>query len=97
MALFERRRRPALPDDVRAAVPLDGGEQVLAWARDETSGAHVVATTHHLALVDSGGGLVWNPGRLPNQTYSVTIITVKNRSPGTPPRSARESASGISG
>ena len=60
MALFERRRRPALPDDVRAAVPLDGGEQVLAWARDETSGAHVVATTHHLALVDPDGALVWN-------------------------------------
>ena len=60
MALFERRRRPALPDDVRAAVPLDGGEQVLAWARDETSGAHVLATTHHLALVDPDGALVWN-------------------------------------
>jgi hypothetical protein len=60
MALFERRRRPALPDDVRAAIPLDGGEQVLAWARDETSGGHVVATTHHLALVDAEGVLVWN-------------------------------------
>lgn len=60
MALFERRRRPALPADVRAAVPLDGGEQVLAWSRDESSGAHVVATTHHLALVDAGGGLLWN-------------------------------------
>lgn len=59
MALFERRRRPALPADVRAAVPLDGGEQVLAWARDDTSGAHVVATTYHLALVDADGGLVW--------------------------------------
>jgi hypothetical protein len=59
MALFERRRRPALPTDVRAAVPLDSGEQVLAWSRDESSGAHVVATTHHLALVDAGGGLLW--------------------------------------
>jgi hypothetical protein len=59
MALFERRRRPALPAGIRAAVPLDGGEQVLAWARDETSGAHVVATTYHLALVDADGALVW--------------------------------------
>ncbi|GAA2745402.1 hypothetical protein GCM10009868_26740 [Terrabacter aerolatus] len=59
MALFEGRRRPALPPDVRAAVPLDAGEQVLAWSRDDRSGAHVVATTHHLALVDADGGLVW--------------------------------------
>ncbi len=60
MALFERRRRPPLPADVRAAVPLESGERLLAWARDEVSGAHVVATTHHLALVDAGGGLVWS-------------------------------------
>src|SRR6476659_7058109 len=60
MALFERRRRPALPAEVRAAVPLESGERLLAWARDEVSGAHVVATTHHLALVDAGGGLVWS-------------------------------------
>ncbi len=60
MALFERRRRPSLPADVRAAVPLDGGEQVLAWSRDESSGAHVVATTHHLALVDAEAGLLWS-------------------------------------
>ena len=33
---------------------------MLAWARDETSGAHVVVTTHHLALVDADGALVWN-------------------------------------
>jgi hypothetical protein len=59
MALFERRRRPALPADVRSAVPLDSGEQLLAWARDETSGAHVVATTFHLVLVDTGGSLAW--------------------------------------
>jgi len=59
MALFERRRRPALPADVRAVVALDAGEQVLAWARDETTGAHVVATTYHLALVDAEGRLIW--------------------------------------
>lgn len=57
MALFERRRRPALPSEVRGALPLDSGEQVLAWARDESSQAHVVATTHHLALVGADGAL----------------------------------------
>lgn len=59
MALFERRRRPALPADVRAAVPLASGEQVLAWARDADSGAHVVGTNHHLVLVGADAGLVW--------------------------------------
>ncbi len=61
MALFERRRRPPLPDATsERPCPLEAGERVLAWARDERSGAHVVATTHHLALVDAGGALVWN-------------------------------------
>lgn len=59
MGLFDRRRRPALPPEVRSAVPLDSGEQVLAWALDESSGAHVVATTHHLALVGPDGALGW--------------------------------------
>lgn len=59
MSLFDRRRRPVLPAEVRSAVPLDGGEQVLAWARDETSQAHVVATTWHLVLVGADGALAW--------------------------------------
>ena len=59
MPLFGRRRRPALPTDVRAAVPLDSGESVLAWARDDLTGGHVVATTHHLASVGADGTLVW--------------------------------------
>src|SRR5829696_134964 len=59
MALFDRRRRPALPAGVRTAVPLDRGEQVLAWARDEISGDHVIATTHHLALVGADDALAW--------------------------------------
>ena len=59
MPLFERRRRPALPADVRGAVPLDGAESVLAWARDDLTGGHVVATTHHLAFVDADGTLSW--------------------------------------
>jgi hypothetical protein len=59
MPLFERRRRPALPAEVRAAVPLDGSESVLAWARDGLTDGHVVATTHHLAFVTADGTLAW--------------------------------------
>ncbi|MGO4597785.1 hypothetical protein [Terrabacter sp. 2RAF25] len=59
MPLFERRRRPPLPADVRSAVPLDGAESVLAWARDDLTDGHVVATTHHLAFVGADGVLSW--------------------------------------
>lgn len=59
MPLFERRRRPSLPVGTRAAVPLDGSEQVLAWARDEQTGRHVVATTYHLVLVGPDDAVVW--------------------------------------
>ncbi|MFC7594094.1 hypothetical protein ACFQU3_02125 [Terrabacter sp. GCM10028922] len=59
MPLFEKRRRPALPGAVRATVPLHGAEQVLAWGRDEQTGGHVVATTHHLVFVGADETLVW--------------------------------------
>jgi hypothetical protein len=59
MPLFEKRRRPALPVGTRDAVPLQGAEQVLAWGRDEQTGGHVVATTHHLVLVGADDTLVW--------------------------------------
>ncbi len=60
MGLFDRRRLDGLDDAVRSVVPLGPGERVLAWGRDGDSGAHVVATTHHLAHVDGSGQLVWS-------------------------------------
>lgn len=48
---LRRNRRPALADEVRAALPLGRGERVLAWAVDEASGATVVATNHRLYAV----------------------------------------------
>lgn len=60
MGLFDRRRRPPLPAAVRAAVPLSSGERVLAWARDDRTAAHLLATTHHVALVDAAGELLWH-------------------------------------
>ena len=60
MGLFTSRRRTALPEAVRSAVPLGSGERLLAWARDDRTGSHVVATTHHLALVGDDGVLAWS-------------------------------------
>jgi hypothetical protein len=87
MALFERRRRPALPADVRAAVPLGGGAKVLAWARDEQSGGHVVATTHPLAFVGTDG-LVWSrpwheaeSGTWHGETSTLTVTWVDRGQP----------------
>ena len=59
MGLLGNRRRAPLPDTARSAVPLGPGERVLAWARDDRTGSHVVATTHHLALVGDDGVLAW--------------------------------------
>jgi hypothetical protein len=88
MALFERRRRPALPAAVRTAVPLDRSEQVLAWARDEQSGGHVVATTHHLAFVGPDDTLVWRrpwheaeSGTWNGETSTLTVTWVDRGAP----------------
>jgi hypothetical protein len=88
MALFEKRRRPPLPDDVRAAVPLDGTERVLAWAHDESSDGHIVATTHHLAFVRSDGRLLWQrpwhdaeSGTWQGDSSLLTVIWVDHRNP----------------
>ena len=88
MSLFDKRRRPALPEQVRAAVPLDGSERVLAWAQDESSGGHVVATTHHLAFVRSDGQLLWQrpwheaeSGTWQGDSSLLTVIWVDHRNP----------------
>jgi hypothetical protein len=88
MAWFDKRRRPALPDDVRAAVPLDGSERVLAWAQDESSGGHIVATTHHLAFVRSNNELLWQrawheaeSGTWRGESSMLTVIWVDHRNP----------------
>ena len=68
MGLFDRRRRADLPTEVRHAVPLRSGDRVIAWAKDEQSGGHVVASTHQLAFVgpdahSSGSGRGTRPSR----------------------------------
>ncbi|HEY3534499.1 MAG TPA: hypothetical protein VGK60_02950 [Pedococcus sp.] len=52
---FSLRRRDPLPAEVRSALDLGDRERVLSWARDDTSGAWVVATNHHLCAVEQDG------------------------------------------
>lgn len=59
MGFLGMRRRPALPQEIRAAVPLGTGDRIIAWARDDASGGHIVASTHHLSTVTADGDLVW--------------------------------------
>ena len=49
---FSLRRHDRLPAGVRSALELGDRERVLSWARDDSSGAWVVATNHHLRAVE---------------------------------------------
>jgi hypothetical protein len=56
MGLFTRRAPQAeLPPAIAAALELAKGERVLAFAVDDNTGAHVVATTYALVVVTSAG------------------------------------------
>ena len=47
-------RRPAVPADVAAAIPLEEHERLLAWAVEDGSGVTVVAGRHRLYAVTPG-------------------------------------------
>lgn len=62
MSLFRRPggARAELPDEVARAVAWGPGDRMLAWARDATTGAYVVASLHSLhhvpaSVVGAGG------------------------------------------
>ena len=56
MGLFTHRAPQAeLPPAIAAALELAKGERVLAFAVDDNTGAHVVATTYALVVVTSTG------------------------------------------
>lgn len=59
MGWLDRLRKPALEASAHSALGLAAGERVLAFAHDEATGALVVASTHHLALLAPTGELVW--------------------------------------
>ncbi|HET7397604.1 MAG TPA: hypothetical protein VFJ94_03685 [Intrasporangium sp.] len=88
MGLFGRARGPTAADLVRGQVPLAAGERLLAMATDETSGGHVVATTHHLALVDAAGILAWRhpwheveSATWQRDSFLLTVLWVGHRRP----------------
>ncbi|MFQ6173179.1 hypothetical protein ACK8HX_16360 [Oryzobacter sp. R7] len=47
-------RRPPVPEDVAAAIAPEGGEKLLAWAGEESTGGTVVAGRHRLHAVAPG-------------------------------------------
>ncbi|BDZ58439.1 hypothetical protein FB554_1673 [Barrientosiimonas humi] len=49
------RRKDTLPKDVRDALGLGRREQAIAWARDDTTEAYVVATTFRIVAVRGDG------------------------------------------
>ena len=88
MGLFERRRRADLPDEVRRAVPLRSGDRLIAWAKDEQTGGHVVASTQQLAFVGPDASLVWQrpwheaeSGTWQSDSSLLTVIWVDHRRP----------------
>lgn len=81
-------RRPELSPVTRAAVPLAPGERVLAWARDESTGGHAVATTFHLAFVGADEQLAWQrpwheaeSGTWQADSSLLTVVWVDHRRP----------------
>ena len=88
MRLFDRRRRPDLDVGVRQAVPLGDNERILAWAKDDDTGGHVVACTHHLAFVAADGLLEWSrpwheaeSGTWQGDSSLLTVVWVDRREP----------------
>lgn len=82
LAKGSRRRGPRLPDDIRDSLKLSGSERVLTFARDDNSGAQVVATSYRFVVltaeevvldrnwydVDAGQ---WNP-----DTWTLTVTWI---------------------
>ena len=88
MGWLQRLRPPTVEASMRPALALDPRDRVLAFAVDETTGAHVVATTHHLALVSADGRLVWKrpwheaeSGVWRDDSSLLTVLWVGRRQP----------------
>ena len=82
------RRATGLPDVVRTAVPLAAGDRIIAWARDEHSDGHVVASTHRLSAVGRDGSLLWqrpwhevDSGTWQSDSELLTVTWVDGRRP----------------
>ena len=84
-----RRDRPEkVPQEVRDALALGRGERLLAWARDDTTGATVVASNHRLYAVSPAGDVVldrpWHlvdAGSWSHDAYLLTVTWVDRHRP----------------
>ena len=90
MARFHRRATQAdLAPAIAQALGLAKGERVLAYAVDDNTGAHVVATTYALAVVTSTGErtlrrrwLSVDAGSWEPETATLTVTWVDGRRAG---------------
>jgi hypothetical protein len=84
-----RRDRPEkVPPEVREALSLRRSERLLAWARDDTTGAIVVASNHRLYAVSPAGDVVldrpWHlvdAGSWSHDAYLLTVTWVDRQRP----------------
>jgi len=84
-----RRDRPEkVPQVARDALELGRGERLLAWARDETTGAVVVAGNHRLYAVSQAGEVVldrpWHlvdAGSWSHDAFLLTVTWVDRQRP----------------
>ncbi|NYJ74280.1 MULTISPECIES: hypothetical protein [Allobranchiibius] len=82
------RRGPKLPDDVRDALDLARGERVLTFARDDNTGAQVVATTYRFVVATADTVVMqrdWydvDAGQWDPDTWTLTVTWVDGRHAG---------------
>jgi hypothetical protein len=81
MGFSLRRARPdRVPEEARTAIDLGRGERLLSWARDEASGAIVVASNHALYAVGAGGEVTlarpWHLVDIGNWSHDLFQLTV---------------------
>ena len=81
-------RAERVPQTARDAIELGRGERLLSWARDDSSGATVVASNHRLYAVSPAGEVVldrpWHlvdAGTWSHDAFLLTVTWVDSQRP----------------
>ena len=80
-------RKPRLPQEIERQAGLEPGERILAFAVDDTTGAHVVATTSHLVSATAVRTVLRRPwhevdaGVWSSDTWTLTVSWVTRSRP----------------
>jgi hypothetical protein len=78
---LRRSRADRVPDEAREALTLGRAERLLSWARDESTGATVVASNHRLYAVRPGGEVVldrpWHLVDAGTWSHDAFLLTVR--------------------